>query len=96
MAPEEREKFLERLQAQIGQIFAVTPVELQGGSRRRVAVAARAALGWVAVRVCGVPTNDVARVSGVSQVSILRLHERGREELEKRGVDVERLVRNCK
>jgi hypothetical protein len=96
VAPEDREKFLERLQSRVGRIFKVAPVELRGGSRRRVAVVARAALGWVAVRVCGLPTSDVARVSGVSPVSILRLQERGREALDQRGVDAERLARKCK
>jgi REP element-mobilizing transposase RayT len=96
VAPEDREKFLERLQSRIGRIFKVAPAELRGGSRRRVAVVARAALGWVAVRVCGLPTSDVARASGVSPVSILRSQERGREALDKRGVDAERLARKCK
>ncbi len=96
VAPEDREKFLERLQSRVGRIFSVAPVELRGGSRRRVAVVARAALGWIAVRVCGLPTSDVARVTGVSPVSILRLQERGREALDERGIDAERLARKCK
>ncbi len=86
---------MERLQAQIARMFGVAPAELRGGSRRR-AVVVRAALGWIAVRVCGLPTAEVARVSGVSPVSILRLQERGREALDERGMDAERIARKCK
>ncbi len=96
VAAKEREVFMERLQTRIGRIFKVAPTELQSGSRRRVAVAARAALAWVAVRVCDLPTSYVARMSGVSAVSILRLHERGRKELDDRGIDTESLVAKCK
>jgi hypothetical protein len=53
---------MERLQAQIARMFGVAPAELRGGSRRR-AVVVRAALGLIAVRVCGLPTAEVARVS---------------------------------
>ena len=81
---------------QIGQIFTMTFAEPQGASRRRVAVAPRVALGWIAVRVYGLATNTVAQASRVPQVSILRLHDRGREDAEKRGVDAERLIENCK
>jgi hypothetical protein len=62
VAPHERVGFMERLQAQIARMFGVAPAELRGGSRRR-AVVVRAALGLIAVRVCGLPTAEVARVS---------------------------------
>jgi len=59
-------------------------------------VLARAALAWIATRVCGVPTAEVAAATSVTPVSLLRVERRGRAVIVERGLDVERLVRKCK
>lgn len=92
----ERTAFLERLEREIAEMFQVALEELAGGSRRRNVVPARAALAWIATRVCGVPTAEVAAATGVTPVSLLRVERRGRAVIAENGLDVERLVRKCK
>jgi putative transposase len=92
----ERERFLHTLRKEIAARFQITPEELRGGSRQRTVVAARAALAWVATRVGGVPTVDVARATGVTAVSVLRVEGRGPAELAMRKIDSRRLVQKCK
>ena len=92
----ERAGFLERLGREIAEKFQVAPEELTSGSRRRRVVVARAALGWIATRMCGIPTGEVARATRVTTVSVLRLEERGRAAIAGQGVEVDRLIRKCK
>ncbi len=91
-----RNRFLQKAIAEVSRRFRISPEELQGGGRRRKVVVARAALAWVATRLCGIPTIDVARATGVTPVSILRVEERGRAELAERGIDPRRFVQKCK
>ena len=91
-----RAVFLERLEEEIAREFQLAPEELSSGSRRRGVVLARAALAWIATRVCGVPTAEVAAATSVTPVSLLRVERRGRAVIVERGLDVERLVRKCK
>jgi hypothetical protein len=89
----DRARYLDRLSKEVCRLFQVAPEELFNGSRRRAVVAARSAVGWLATHHCGIPTAAVAQKTGVSTVSIWRLHEKGRAELADRKIDVERLVR---
>jgi len=96
VAESDRGRFLQVAIAEIARRFGVSPEELRGGGRRRTVVAARAALAWIATRLSGIPTIEVARATGVTPVSILRVEERGRTELAERGVDPRRFVQKCK
>jgi REP element-mobilizing transposase RayT len=52
--------------------YDVSPGELCSGSRRRMVVAARTALSWVAVRELGYSGADVARFLGVTNSCVTR------------------------
>jgi putative transposase len=88
----DRARYLDRLSKEVCRLFQVAPEELFNGGRRRAVAAARSAVGWLATHHCGIPTAAVAQKTGVSTVSIWRLHDKGRAELADRKIDVERLI----
>jgi len=92
--PEERERFLSRLASKILREFGLREGELISGSRRREVVAARYALGCAAVSA-GVPAAAVGRFANVRMQSVLRGVERGKELLKNRGLDIDRLLKQC-
>jgi hypothetical protein len=65
------------------------------GPRLDAAGALQAALGWIATRVCDVPTAMVFEATGEMAVSVLRLVQRGRATIAEKGLDVESIARKC-
>lgn len=84
---------LRRGRAQLTSVLAVTEPELTSGSRRRPVVAARAAMGAVAVHGLGLPVTRVAAALGVTAMPFLRGLPRGQKLLQDRGLSLETLAR---
>jgi REP element-mobilizing transposase RayT len=72
--------------------WGVTPAEVCGGSRRRVAAQARAAASYVGVSELGLPIVHIARTLGVSPPVVRAGLARGAEMLRVRGICVASLL----
>ena len=81
--------------ARIAKSSGVAAPEVTAASRRRPMVAARVAIGAVAVHGLGLPVTLVARAPGVTPMFLLRGLQRGRKLLEVRKLDLEALAREA-
>ena len=84
-----------RVLLRLAGVFGVTDRAVTGGSRRRAAAAARAAVGAVAVTGLGLPVTRVARTLGVTPMPLLRAVPRGATLLKARGLEVAQVAREA-
>jgi len=76
----------------IARAFGVSAAEIIGGSRRRPASQARAAVSAVAIATLGFPASRVAAHLGVTLMAVLRGIPRGRAHLAARHLDLDRVA----